>query len=255
MKRFIQKTWAIWFWLAVWTIAAHCIGQEIYLVSPARVLRTLAALVGQGAFWSAVLGSLGRILLGFLCAVAVGVALAVLTVRYRWVRQLFAPLLGVIKATPVASFTLLALVWLKTGLVPAFMAFLMVLPIVWSNVEQGIRQTDARLLEMARVYGFSAAKTLKLVVVPSVAPYFLSAFTTAMGMAWKAGVAAEVISQPINSLGRMLYQAKIYLETPELLAWTVMVVTLSVALEKGFVALLRRILPAGLLGGKDGEAA
>lgn len=163
-------------------------------------------------------------------------ALAVLTVRYRPVRQLFAPLLGAIKATPVASFTLLALVWLKTGLVPAFMAFLMVLPIVWSNVEQGMRQTDVRLLEMARVYGFSCrSKTLKLVYVPSVAPYFLSAFTTAMGMAWKAGVAAEVISQPNNSLGRMLYQAKIYLETPELLAWTVVVVALSVALEKGFV--------------------
>lgn len=255
MKRFVQKTWAIWFWLAVWTIAAHCIGQEIYLVSPARVLRTLWTLLGQGAFWSAVLGSLGRILLGFGSAVAAGVALAVLTVRYRPVRQLFAPLLGAIKATPVASFTLLALVWLKTGLVPAFMAFLMVLPIVWSNVEQGIRQTDVRLLEMARVYGFSAVKTLKLVYVPSVAPYFLSAFTTAMGMAWKAGVAAEVISQPNNSLGRMLYQAKIYLETPELLAWTVVVVALSVALEKGFVALLRRALPAASSGRKDGETA
>lgn len=254
MKRFIQKTWAIWFYLAVWTIAAHCMGQEIYLVSPARVLRTLAALLGQGAFWGAVLGSLGRILLGFLCAVAMGVALAVLTVRHRWARQLFAPLLGVIKATPVASFTLLALVWLKTGLVPAFMAFLMVLPILWSNVEQGIRQTDARLLEMARVYGFSVAKTIKLVIVPSVAPYFLSAFTTAMGMAWKAGVAAEVICQPAGSLGRMLYQAKIYLETPELLAWTVVVVALSVALEKGFVALLRRALPA-VQEQKGGDAA
>lgn len=141
----------------------------------------------------------------------VGCAVAVLTVRFPLPRALLSPLLRVIRAAPVASFIILALVWIRTDRLPAFIAFLMVVPVVWANVERGIRETDERLLEMAAVFRMSWWKTLLRVRIPSVMPYFLTACTTGLGFAWKSGIAAEVICRPAASIGRQLQDAKTYL--------------------------------------------
>ena len=237
-KDILGKLAAIFFWLLVWQIAAAAVSQEILLVSPLRVLARLGELVRTPTFFAAVGATLLRIMGGFVLAVCAGTLLAVLTARFAFCKVLFAPLLGIVKATPVASFILLALVWMHTGFVPVFISFLMVLPVVWSNVEQGILQTDPQLLEMARAYGFSGQKMLRYIYVPSVLPYFQAALSTGLGMGWKSGVAAEVICLPKASMGRALYQAKLYLETPDLLAWTVMVVCLSMLIEWGLGKLM-----------------
>lgn len=236
----LQSVLAVLFWLAVWQGAAMAMQQEFLLASPLRVLQRLAEMAATGAFWLAVVTSLLRILLGFFLAVAVGVALAALTTQSRAASILLSPLLSTVKAMPVASFILLALLWLSTGAVPVFSAFIMVVPVIWSNVEQGIRQTDPALLEMAHCYGFSRWKTLKLVYVPSVLPYFLAAVTSGIGMAWKSGVAAEVLCVPAAGLGKDLYYAKIYFETPDLFAVTVTIVILSICMERLTVVLAGR---------------
>ena len=178
---------------------------------------------------------------GFLAAVAAGCAAAVLTARFSLARALLAPVLHIVRAAPVASFIILALVWFRTDVLPLFIAFLMVVPVVWANVEKGIRATDPTLLEMARVYRFGRLKTLLRVQLPSVMPYFLAACTTGLGFAWKSGIAAEVICRPGLSIGRQLQDAKIYLETPEVFAWTATVVALSILLEKGLLRLAKRL--------------
>ena len=236
-KRALQTLLAVCFWLAVWQIAAMAMQQEFLLASPLRVLQRLAALGGTAEFW-----------LGFLLAVAAGILLAAATARWRLVAILCQPLLSTVKAVPVASFILLALLWMNTGAVPVFCSFVMVLPMVWSNVEQGIRQTDRALLEMARCYGFSKWKLLRLVYVPSVLPYFRAAVASGIGMAWKSGVAAEVLCVPAAGLGRDLYYAKIYFETPDLFAVTVTVVVLSLCMERLMVWCMRRWATEGEQG-------
>lgn len=231
---------AVCFWLAVWQVAAMAMQQEFLLASPLRVLQRLFTLAGTADFWMAVAASLGRIVLGFGLAVVIGIMIAVACVRWRMVSILLQPLLSTVKAVPVASFILLALLWLSTGMVPVFSSFIMVLPMIWSNVEQGIRQTDPMLLEMAHCYGFSKWKLLKLVYVPSVLPYFQAALTAGIGMAWKSSVAAEVLCVPAAGLGRDLYYAKIYFETPDLFAVTVTIVGLSLCMEKLMKLLVRR---------------
>lgn len=140
-----------------------------------------------------------------------------------------------IKSTPVASFIILALVWLTGNYVPIFIGFLMVLPVIYSNVFQGIAQVDVKLLEMAKVFRMSRGKKLLKIYIPSVLPYFTAACRTALGLAWKAGVAAEVIGVTQNSIGRQLYYSKIYIETADLFAWTAVVILLSLSLEKIFM--------------------
>lgn len=226
------------FWLAIWSVLAMAVGQEILVPTPIAVFQTLQSLVITLPFWQAVGLSLLRIGTGFIGAVLCGTLLGVLTVRFPVVRLLLSPVLHCVRAAPVASFIILALVWIRTGMVPVFISFLMVLPMIWLSVEEGIRQTDPLLLEVASVYRFGTWKTVTRVYLPSVLPFFLSACVSGLGFAWKSGVAAEVICRPDFSIGRQLQQAKIYLETPEVFAWTAVVILLSIALEKALLWLV-----------------
>ncbi len=219
------------FWVTLWAMLSGNIGEEILLPSPAKVMETLWAMWRTAIFWRSVALSLLRILCGFVAAVIGGTLLAVITTRFRVLHALLSPLLHIVRAAPVASFIILAYVWIRVQILPAFIAFLMVLPLVWTNVSEGIKNTDRKLIETARVFRLGQWKTFRLVRLPSIRPYFTAACTTGLGFAWKSGIAAEVICTPANSIGKQLYSAKAYLETPEVFAWTVTVVVLSVVLE------------------------
>lgn len=219
-------------WLLIWTIAALAVGQSILLPTPLETLRALGRLLGRDTFWASVGASMLRIVAGYLAGMAAGVLLAILTSRFPWWHAFFSPILSIIKATPVASFIMLALVWIRTNGVPVFATSLIVLPVAWANVREGIASTDPDLLEMAAAFRMRPSAKLRRLYWPTVLPYFRAAATTCMGMAWKAGVAAEVIAIPRLSLGSRLYDAKIYLDTPALFATTVVIIVLSILLEK-----------------------
>jgi len=230
---------AIVFWLAAWQIAYWLIGHDLLLASPAQVAVRLAELALQGKFWLTALMSLLRILAGYALGLAAGTALAIITTRSRLLQAIFRPAIGAIRATPVASFIILALIWMSSSRVVVFIVFLMVMPVIWANVSEGIRKTDPQLLEMAQVFALPKNQVIRLIYIPSISPFFVAAATTAMGLGWKAGIAAEVLSTPKLSLGSELFNAKIYLETPDLLAFTIVVIILSLVLEKLVVRLLR----------------
>lgn len=240
------------FWLAVWQIAAWAVGgsfslagihlQEKHLLLPGpwTVLRTLTGLVVEAEFWQAAGLTLLRVFLGLVVGGVLGALIAVLTSASVWCDRILTPLVKVIRATPVASFILLVLLWIKTGRVPGVIAALMVLPIIWGNVSKGIRQTEPMLLEMAAAYRFDAGKRLRLIYIPSVAPYFNAGVETGLGLAWKAGVAAEVLCHPKWGIGTQVYVSKLNLETPHLFAWTAVVILLSFLVESVLVRLLRK---------------
>jgi NitT/TauT family transport system permease protein len=181
-----------------------------------------------------------RIQVGFLAGVAGGTLIAVATSLSNWLRAFLRPAISAIRATPVASFIILAFFWMSSSRVVVFIVFLMVLPIVWANVSEGISKTSPQLLEMARVFRMSRKQVLRLVYVPSVSPFFITAASTSLGLGWKAGIASEVISNPGFSLGGRLYEAKIYLETADLLAYTLVIILLSLLLEKTMLWIFRR---------------
>lgn len=241
LKKILTKTAAILFWIAVWYALFIYVDEEILIVSPWTVAKRIWALGATAEFWKTAGLSLIRIMLGFVCGVFFGTLTAVATSFSKSVNELFKPLLTVIKTTPVASFILLALVWIKRDNVPSFISFLMVLPIVWANVSEGIGAADKNLLEVAKIFGFGIRKKFADIYIPSVKPYFFAGTTTAMGLAWKAGIAAEVLSQPKTSIGTHLYSSKIYLETTDLFAWTVVVIILSVILEKLLKLTLKKV--------------
>lgn len=230
------KAWAVLLWLAAWQVGAMALGQEILLVSPVSVLMRVGELAVTAEFWQSIAFSLARIAGGFLLAAAAGVLLAGLAARFRRIEELLAPLILTIKAIPVASFIILVLIWVSSRNLSILISFLMVLPVVYTNVLSGIRCTDPQLLEMATVFDLPAMRCVRYIYVSQVLPYFRAACTVALGLCWKSGIAAEVIGVPKGSMGEKLYSAKIYLDTPDLFAWTLVIVIISLAFERLFLA-------------------
>ncbi len=240
VPRPVQTLLAVGFWLTVWQALYWRTGQEILMPSPAGTLTRLFRLAGTGPFWFTVAFSVLRITAGFFAGVVFGALFALLTTRFAAARLLLRPAVSVMRATPVASFIILALVWIRSAWVPVFATVVVVLPIVWENISEGIRKTDGGLLQMAEVFRFGGRKTIRLVYFPSVKPYFTAACAAGMGLSWKAGVAAEVLSSLPFSIGGYINDAKIYLDTESLFAWTAVVILLSVLLERIILRLMKR---------------
>ena len=244
------------FWIGIWFALSFRINSEFLFPSPKSVIQALFELYLTADFWKSAGYSLLRVLLGIIISLVLGTLLAIITKHSKIIHSLLSPLLVIIKTTPVASFIILALLWLDRNILPLFVTSLIVIPIVWSNVTEGIGAVDKDLVEVAKVYRFPTFKKIKKLYIPTAIPYFMAACRSSLGMAWKAGISAEVLSTPKNAIGTELYFSKTYLETPALFAWTLVVILLSVAIEKlifiGFEHIYHRmhLLPKGVRNDK-----
>lgn len=236
-----KKTMIILFWLAAWQLFSLLLHNRILLVGPIETLQALGSLIVTLPFWKAVWFSFYKIGLGFFLAFFAGL----LSGSLAYAKPLFGDFLAVpiqfLKSVPVASFVILALIWAGSKNLSTFIAFLVVYPAIHINTQAGLSQTDRRLLEMARVFRVPLHRRAACIYRISLCPYLISACKTALGMAFKSGIAAEVIGVPAGSVGEGLYQAKIYLSTADLLAWTLTIIALSSAFEKIFLIVLYKL--------------
>ena len=238
LKKILTTTAAVLFWLVIWQIAAWKTDSSIILVSPVDAVKRLCELAVMGEFWQSVLFSAGRVLLGFILGLTVGTVLALVSAKVKLIRTLFSPLISVMKSIPVASFTILALIWIGSKNLSVLVSFLICVPIVCSNMMEGLDQLDPKLREMAVTFRIPPWRRFVGVYISQLLPYFRSASRLAIGLCWKSGVAAEVIGIPNDSIGEKLYQSKVYLETADLFAWTITVILLSYLCEKIFALII-----------------
>ncbi|MBR4942108.1 MAG: ABC transporter permease subunit [Clostridia bacterium] len=225
--------------LCLWQGASMLPYGAILIASPVDVVVRLGQLCLQGDFWMALLNTFWRMVVGFLIGSAAGALCAALSSRSSWIKALLRPYVFVIKSVPVASFIVIALVLITSKNLSVFISFLMVFPVVYSNILQGIESSDPKMAEMAKVFELSAGKRFLYILLPHLKPHIISACSTALGLAWKAGVAAEVIGIASETIGEALYMAKVHFDTAELFAWTVVIVLLSIGFEKLFLAVLK----------------
>lgn len=224
---------AVLFWLAVWHIGAMLANRSLLLKIPLPLdtLRTFLRLCGEAKFWHGVVSSVLHIFCGFLSAAVLGTAGGIASAASGWFRRLSAPLLHLIRTVPVAAFILLSWLWVPSRVLPSFVSALMVLPIVWSHVDAGLASVDEQLPEMAKVFGMSQWRILTQVRLPLMFPTLRTGCLTGVGIAWKAGVAAEVICNPTGSIGALLQGAKAAVDYERVFAVTLMVALLSVLFE------------------------
>ncbi len=241
MERKAGKLLAVIFALCLWQLAAMTIDSKILLVSPVEVAVRLTTIWQTEGFWTSIWFSFYHIAGGFFLALFLGIVLAALAGRFRRIETLLWPFLVTIKTVPVASFVVICLIWLSAEKLSVFISFLIVLPVVYGNVLEGIKSEDKLMLEVGTVFRMPLLRRLLYIHLPQLKPFIMSACATALGMAWKAGVAAEIIGTPDGSIGKQLFYSKIYLDTDDLLCWTVIIVIVSVLFEKLFMLGLKAL--------------
>lgn len=205
-------------------------------------LSRLGHLSLEAYFWKTVWYSFSKISLGFFLAFILGIGMALLGANFRSFRVLIQPLMATIQAIPVVSFIILCLIWVSSRNLSVLISFLLVLPIIYTNVLTGIDSIDSSFMDLAKVFKMKRSKIIRYIYLSEVYPHLKSATYVSLGLCWKSGIAAEVIGMPNMSIGEKLYQAKIYLSTGDLFAWTLVIIVLSVAFRKVFMALMDRLV-------------
>ncbi len=244
-RKALQNLSILLFWLTAWQLLAMLLAKPYLLPTPIETINALRQLIVTADFWTSTGMTFLRVLSGYIAALVCGICFAVLCHFVVPAEALLAPVRSIIRSTPISSFIILVLLYMTKSTVPAFISFLMVFPMVWENVQEGLRNVDGQLLEMTLIYRFSTWKKITLLYVPSVLPYFAAVCASGLGFAWKSEIAAEIIALPLSSIGFYLHNARISLETPQLFAWTFVVIGLSMAFEKLLLRVVERLKAKG----------
>ncbi|MCK5128219.1 MAG: ABC transporter permease subunit [Clostridiales bacterium] len=227
-----KKVFAIVIWIGIWQIISLIVNQPLFLPSPIQTIVSLIELGKTTTFYISVGATLLRVLTGLLTAIILGIAFGLLSTKTHALQIFFEPVVSTIKSIPVMSFIILALLYLKSSYVPVLVCILLCFPVIYTNTQKGILSIDKKLIELAHLYKVSKVKIFTHIKLPAIMPYLLSAVLISIGFSWKSVVTAEVLSAPLHSIGYNLYTTKLYLDTQSLFAWTLIIVILSIIIEK-----------------------
>ena len=233
IKRLAFSAGSILIWVLLWHIIATIVNKNLifHIPLPLDTLKEFLVSIRNYSFWTAVFSSLWHILSGFILGILLGLLFGLLSGNSLIFKTFAGPISRLIRSVPVAALIILAWLWIPSDLIPTFIVILMVMPIVWLQVETALFSIDNRLIEMARVMGMKKSGILKHIKIPAILPHFREACISGLGFAWKSGVAAEVICNPTGSLGALLSNAKNNLEYSRVFAIIFMIVILSFILE------------------------
>ena len=238
LKKALVTTAVVIIWVLIWQAASLIVNQPLYVPSPYDTFSSLLGLVQTSGFWLSILATFYRVALGLTISFVVGCSVAYLSAHAKAVESFLSPFVTAVKSTPIMSVIILALVWFKASFVPVFSCILLCFPIFYTNTLSGIKSVDKGYLELSKVFHVRRSRVIREVTLPSIKPYVYSALSISLGFSWKSVVAAEVLSSPKYSMGFNLYATKLYLNTPELFAWTIAIIIVSIIFEKGLKSLL-----------------
>ena len=242
MKKSSKIIWiaiSVVLWIGLWTFLAYRLNKPVLLPYPKHVWKALVTMVTGKGFLPVVRGSFVHVALGFLCALAAGILLAIVGSLHEAIDILLMPGVKLIKTVPVVSFIILLLFFVKPAGIGFVISLLMVFPVVYENVRKGIVSADRKLLETAQVFRFPFLRKMAYILIPSAVPYTAAACSAGLGLCWKAGIAAELIAQSPDSIGHELYYSKLYVDAESVFAWTIVIILVSVLFEKFFMILFR----------------
>ena len=240
-RSMINRIIAVAVWILIWQLLALVIDKKVLLPGPADTLRALFGMFGNEDFLKSVWATTIRILLGFFLGLVLGIVLAYAANLKPLLDEFLKPPVLALKSVPVASFVILLLIWFGSSNISIIICSMVVFPILYLSTLEGLRSTDKKLLEMAKVFRMPGTRMVRFILLPNLKPFWKSAFKLAVGMSFKSGIAAEVIGQPLHTIGNGLYLSKVYLETAELFSWTIVVVFIAFVCEKILGFLVDRI--------------
>lgn len=230
------------FLFILWIVLSKLVNASLILPGPVAVFKAMGSLLKTPAFYLAFAYTFSRVLLSFAISVVAGTLLGVLCGLSSFARDFFELPLAVIRATPVVAFILIALFWFKSGTVPVFVSVLMTLPIMTTAVSNGFYKSDEKLPGMAKVFCFTRKQIFRYIQLPALVPFFMNGMVSTFGLTWKVVAAGEVLSLPKNAAGTILAKAQVHLESPTVIAITIILVVVSFGLERLFLSAVKRFV-------------
>lgn len=254
MPTALKRLGAIGAWLILWQLASWAIGNPLLFCGPVEALEALLHDVITPASWLTIGWSAGRIAAGFALACILGLALGGIAGRSEVARAFLAPALHAMKSTPIVCVIALLLVWCGSGLATSIAVGLVVLPPFYFAMLEAHSAADPAIGQMLDAFCVRGWRRSLFVRWPQAAPFVRAAARTSTGMAWKAGVACELIGLPALSIGEQIYLGKLSLDMASIVAWTVVIIALGWLSERIVIAIVDAAskLPARIL---DAECA
>ncbi len=231
-RHYLYPILAIVFWIAVWEAFSRALDTDFVFPTVSSTVKAFFSLLGTSVFWKSLALSLARVLLGFSIGLLAGCALAPLAHRFEFVRVLITPMMGIVKATPVASFIMVLWFFIGSTPVPIVIGALMVAPLIYHNLYNAMQAPDQDLREVCAIYNVRGYRKFRYFYFPQLLEFLIPASISSMGLCWKASIAAEIIAYTQNSIGRQIYLSKAFLEGAELFAYTITVILMSLLFER-----------------------
>ena len=218
--------------IILWNISANIVDREILIPSPASTLGELIRIISSPNFTTSLINTLKRALIGFVFALGTGVSLGMMGGFSKTMYYLLRPIILINKAVPTMAMILLALIWLQSEKAPILVGFVVIFPVIYESVVQGIRNVDIKLVEMMDIYNIGVIDKFKDLYIPSISSYLYGAMSAAMGLNLKIIIAAEVLSQPRISMGTNFQIERASLNTAGVFAWSLITIVLAAMLEQ-----------------------
>lgn len=239
--KILKPIFSIIFVLSIWEVSALIINDEFFMPDVLKTAESLVNILVSGTFLKVIFTAFYRVGSGLILGILFGILLAALCHKFDLLNTIVSPIISIMKATPVAC--IIVLLWIRMNYteIAVFVVVLMILPIVWQNVYDGFKSIDESLIEVTSVFELTRLQRFRILIIPSILSYLLPAIITSVGLAWKAEIAAEIMTN--SNIGRLIYDFKtVSYDTASIFAWTVIIVSLSIVFEKTTKYFLGRLI-------------
>lgn len=238
-NKILKRIGILFFWLCLWQVLTLVTHNNILIAGPIETIAKLMELMTTTTFWLSMGMSLLRIMAGFFLALLLGICLAILSYKWKLAEEFLAPLMSVLKTIPVASFVVLFLIWFKSDYLSTAVVSVICLPMLYLPFVEALKAQQKDIREMAEVFQISTMGRVFYITIPEVLKTVSAQLQVTMGMAFKSGVASEVIGTPAKSIGLQMYFSKVSLDTSMLLAYTFALIVLGTVAGRSFSLLIR----------------
>lgn len=206
--------------------------KTLIFPSPFEVLQSLTAIITGDKFLPSVFNTVKAVFISFAAAFIPALALGIAGKFMSFLHRIMEDISGMIRSVPTVAIILMALLLLPVSVTPVVICFFVVFPVLYTNISEGLAGTDPQLLEMARIYRISRERVIRSIYIPSLKPFIAAGCRSALGLSFKIMVTAEVFNFVTqNTIGAQMYLRKIQIDLAGIMAWTILVVVLSLLFD------------------------
>ena len=243
---------AIAIFLAVWQLFSWTPGAT--LPGPIQVIKDTWILIlypfydrggtDKGLFWQ-ILASLQRVAISYTLAAIVGIGLGILIGTNKMMSKALDPIFQLLRTVPPLAWVPIALAALRQNEPAAlFVIFITAIWPILINTAVGVKQIPTDYNNVAKVLQLNRKEYFFNILIPAALPYIFTGLRIAIGLAWLAIIAAEIVMSGIVGIGFFIWEAYQNNNVSEVILALIYIGVVGFLLDKAMGWIETKILPA-----------